>query len=210
MTLSTTERSTIQRAKLRAVTDRAVLHDILDRNLVCHLGVLVDGAPRVLPTGYGRDGDTLYLHGSSGARSLRTDGEVCVTVTECNGVVYARSVFHFSLNYASAVVHGTPQVVTGDRKLHGLRVVTEHLAPGSWDYARPPTAKELAKTTVLAIDLAEASVKVRDGDPADDEPDLDLPVWAGVLPIGRGFTAPRPSADLRTAIPVPAHIAERS
>lgn len=209
MTLSPTARSTVQRGKKRAVHDRAVLYELLARNLVCHIGVVAEGAPRVLPTGYGREGDTLYLHGSSGAHSLRNLEPVCVAVTELNGIVYARSVFHFSVNYASAVIHAVPRALEGRRKLEALRVITEHLAPGSWDYARAPSKKELAQTTVLAVDLAEASVKLRDDDPGDEVEDLDSPVWAGVLPVEHRFTAPSPSGDLRADIPPPAHVNNR-
>src|ERR1700742_1084640 len=137
--LSPTPRTTVNRLRERAATDRAALDDVLDSALICHLGVLHDGAPIVLPTGYGRDGDTLYLHGSSGAKSLRP-GPVCVTVTIVDGIVYARSVFHHSMNYRSAVVLGTTRLVDDpEEKTRALEVVTEHLAPGSWDHARLPT-----------------------------------------------------------------------
>ena len=129
---------------------------MLDAGLVCHLGIVLGEAPVVLPTAYGRIGDTLYVHGSTGAATLRAaDGApVCVTVTHVDGVVYARSVFHHSMNYRSAVVHGRARRVTDDaERLAALRAVTEHVAPGSWDHARPPTRKELAATAVLALDL---------------------------------------------------------
>lgn len=209
MTLSPTPRSTIQRAKQRAATERAALYELLDRNLVCHIGFIADGAPRVLPTGYGRAGDTLYLHGSSGARNLREHGEICVTVTELNGIVYARALFHYSVNYGSAVIHGTPEHLDGEAKLEALHVITEHLAPGSWDYGRTPNKKELAQTAVMALDLREASVKLRTGGPSDDPEDLNLPIWAGVLPIEQGFAEPVPANDLTADIPVPEHISAR-
>ncbi|MGH3810851.1 MAG: pyridoxamine 5'-phosphate oxidase family protein, partial [Pseudonocardiaceae bacterium] len=169
MMLSRTLRSTPRRGRDRARHDPAELYALLDSALVCHLGLVLDGAPVVLPTGYGRDGDTLYLHGSSGAASLLAASQgapVCVTVTRLDGVVYARSMFHHSMNYASAVIHGTARKVTDSAELrHGLRTLVEHLAPGSWEYSRPPTRKELAATTVLALPLDEASVKVRTGPP---------------------------------------------
>lgn len=209
--LSPTDRSTIRRGKARAVTERSALHAILDAGLVCHLALVVDGAPRVLPTGYGRDGDTLYLHGSTGARSLREPGEVCVAVTLLDGVVYSRSVFDHSVNYRSAVIHGTPVEVTApEAKLHALRVLTEHLAPGSWDHARSPSAKELAATRVIALDLAEAAVKIRDGGPEDEPEDVAAnAAWAGVLPIGQSFGTPVPAADLRGDWDVPEHVRRR-
>jgi len=138
--LSTTPRTTLGRKKHRAVTDRSALHAVLDEGLICHLGIVRDGVPLVLPTGYGRDGDTLYLHGSTGAASLRTAAhglDVCVTVTLLDGIVYSRSVNNHSMNYRSAVILGQAKpVVDAEAKMHGLKVLTDHLAPGSWEHAR--------------------------------------------------------------------------
>ena len=211
--LSPTPRSTVRRSANRAQSDRAALDAVLDTGLVCHLAVVVDGAPRVIPTGYARDGDTLYVHGSTGAASLRAgEGvDVCLAVTLLDGIVYARSVFHFSANYRSAVVHGTAVPVTGDEaKLHALRVLTEHLAPGSWDYTRSPNKKELAQTAVLAIDLTEASVKVRTGGPKDEPDDvLAHTGWAGVLPLRQVWDAPVDADDLPAPVPAPDRITHR-
>ncbi|MFD0205033.1 MULTISPECIES: pyridoxamine 5'-phosphate oxidase family protein [Saccharothrix] len=214
MTLSPTDRSTIKRGRIRAVTEREALHAVLDAALVCHLAVVVDDAPLVLPTGYGRDGDTLYLHGSTGARSLReaaTGVPVCVGVTILDGVVYARSVFDNSMNYRAAVIHGTAVPVTDpDTKLHALRLLTEHLAPGSWDYARQPTPKELAATAVLSLDLAEASVKIRSGPPGDEPEDIAAnAVWAGVLPLRTVWGEPEPDPTLVGDWEVPPHVTGR-
>jgi uncharacterized protein len=210
--LSPTERSTIRRGAKRARTDRGELHATLDAGLVCHLALVVDGSPRVLPTGYGRRGDTLYLHGSTGARSLREAGEVCVSVTHVDGVVYSRSMMHHSINYRSAVIHGRIRHVEDPaERWEGLRVITEQLAPGSWDYARRPNKKELAATAVLALDLTEAAVKIRTGDPGDDAEDVEAnEAWAGVLPLHRSWGAPVPSADLIAELPVPEHVLRRS
>ncbi|MDQ2586213.1 pyridoxamine 5'-phosphate oxidase family protein [Saccharothrix yanglingensis] len=215
MTLSPTPRSTIRRGSNRAATDRADLHAVLDAALVCHLAVVVDDAPLVLPTGYGRDGDTLYLHGSTGARSLREAARgvpVCVAVTLLDGVVYARSVFDHSMNYRAAVVHGTAVPVTDpDAKAHALRVLTEHIAPGSWDYARQPTPKELAATSVLALDLAEASVKIRSGPPGDEEDDVAANArWAGVLPLRTSWGAAESDPALVGDWDVPPHVVNRT
>ncbi|HWG13257.1 MAG TPA: pyridoxamine 5'-phosphate oxidase family protein [Streptosporangiaceae bacterium] len=207
--LSATGRTRLRRHKERGRTDRADLYAVLDAGLICHLGVAVDGAPRVLPTTYARDGGTLYLHGSSANAGFgAADGrEVCVTVTHFDGLVLARSVFSHSVNYRSAIVLGTA-VVVRDRaeREHALRAIVEHLVPGQWDAARGPTAKELAATSVLALPLAEASVKVRTGGPADEPEDLDLDVWAGVLPATVTFGAPVPDPALRQDITVPGHI----
>ncbi|MEU3015899.1 pyridoxamine 5'-phosphate oxidase family protein [Nocardiopsis sp. NPDC007018] len=208
--LSTTERTRLNRAKHKTRTDRAELYALLDEGLVCHMGLVVDGSPRVIPTGYGRIDDTLYLHGSTGARSLRTEGEVCVTVTLLDGIVLARSSFHHSMNHRSAMIFGTPCVVTDEReRWDALRAITEHLAPGRWDAARRPDAKEMAATRVLALPLAEASVKVRTGPPGDDEEDYDLPIWAGVQPVRTVFDPPVADPALRHDLPVPEHVLAR-
>ncbi|NDU73851.1 pyridoxamine 5'-phosphate oxidase family protein [Actinomadura sp. DSM 109109] len=210
--LSSTARTRLGRVPERAGTDRSALYEILDDGMICHLGLVVDGSPRVLPTGYGRLGDTLYLHGSSGASSLRAgpSQDVCVTVTHLDGLVLARSLFHHSLNYRSAVVYGTPRLVDDpEEKLAGLRAITEQLTPGQWDVARHPTRRELAGVSVLALSLDEASVKVRQGPPGDEEEDYALDVWAGVVPVTRTFGPPVPDPLLRPGIPVPAHVARR-
>jgi uncharacterized protein len=207
--LSTTERTTLHRLSERGRADRADLYAILDAGLVCHLGVIVDGYPLVLPTGYGRAGDTLYLHGSSGNRALRAaDGqEICVTVTHLDGLVCARSVFNHSMNYRSAAIFGTARTVTGDEeRLEALRVVTEQLVPGRWEHARQPTRKELAATAVLELSLAEASVKVRTGGPHDEPEDYELDVWAGVLPAQLTFGVAESDPELRTGVEIPDHI----
>ena len=169
----------------------------------------------MVPTVYGRCGDTLYLHGSTGAATLRAaaaGAPVCVTVTHVDGVVYARSVFHHSMNYRSAVVHGRARLVTDDaERLAGLRAVTEHVAPGSWDHARPPTRKELAATALLALDLAEASLKVRTGPPGDDDEDVEAGGrWAGVVPLSAVFGTPQPCPLLPPDSTTPPHVAARS
>jgi nitroimidazol reductase NimA-like FMN-containing flavoprotein (pyridoxamine 5'-phosphate oxidase superfamily) len=199
--LSGTERTRIRRLPERAAEDRQALYDLLDAGRICHLGVIVNGSPRVIPTGYGRDGDTLYLHGSTGATSLQAD-EICVTVTHLDALVLARSLFHHSMNYRSAMIYGRPRTVTApEEKLAGLRAVVEQLTPGRWDVARHPTRKELAATTLLALPLTEASVKVRTGPPVDEEEDYALDVWAGELPLVSSFGTPVPDPLLRPDIP---------
>jgi nitroimidazol reductase NimA-like FMN-containing flavoprotein (pyridoxamine 5'-phosphate oxidase superfamily) len=207
--LSTTERTRLHRLRERGSTDRADLYAVLDAGLICHLGVIVDGAPVVLPTGYGRTGDTLHLHGSSANRALlAADGqEICVTVTHLDGLVCARSVFNHSMNYRSAVVFGTARLVTGDsERLAALEAVTEQLVPGQWAYARQPTRKELAATAVIELPLAEASVKIRTGGPHDDPEDCETGLWAGVLPARLVFGAVEPDPELRPGVSTPDHI----
>jgi hypothetical protein len=212
--LSPTPRSTVRRNAKRARSDRAELYDVLAAGLVGHLGIVLDGAPVVLPTGYGRHGDTLYLHGSTGAATLRAaaaGGPVCFTVTHVDGVVYARSAFHHSMNYRCAVVHGTARLVDDPaERLLGLEALTEHLAPGSWTATRQPDRRELAATALLALDLTEASVKVRTGPPGDDEADLSAPVWAGVLPLRTVVGTPEPCPLLPAGTPVPDRVLNRS
>ena len=208
--LSTTARTTLNRSSERSRTGRADLYSVLDAGLICHLGVVVNGSPMVVPTGYGRIGDTLYLHGSTGATSLRAGGEVCVTVTHLDGIVLARSAFHHSVNYRSAMIYGAARVVEDpDERMAGLRAITEQLAPGQWDVVRQPTRKEMAATSVVALSLAEASVKVRQGPPNDDDEDYAMPVWAGVLPLRVSWGTPEPDPVLPAETPVPAHIADR-
>jgi uncharacterized protein len=207
--LSSTDRTALGRHKERGRTDRADLYAVLDAGLICHLGVVSAGLPVVLPTAYGRDGDLLYLHGSSANRSLlAADGqEVCVTVTHLDGIVCARAVFSHSVNYRSAVVFGTARLVTGDaERLAGLRLITEHLVPGRWATVRPPTRKELAATAVLAVPLTEASVKIRTGPPADEPEDYALDVWAGVVPARLAFGPAEPDQALPPGTRVPPHI----
>lgn len=213
--LSSTARSTPHRTRHRTVTERTALYEVLDAGLIAHIGLVLDGSPVVLPTGYGRDGDTVYLHGSTGARSLRAASggtELCLTVTHVDGIVYGRSLMHHSMNYRSAVVHGTATAVTDtEHKRHGLRVLSEHLAPGSWDYARSVSAKEFAAVQVLALPLAEASVKIRATGPGDDVEDVQADaVWAGVLPLHTTFGVPVPAADLQSDFATPPHVTDRA
>jgi nitroimidazol reductase NimA-like FMN-containing flavoprotein (pyridoxamine 5'-phosphate oxidase superfamily) len=209
--LPVTERTRHRRLREQGSTDRRVLQDILEAGVICHLGVVVDGYPMVVPTVYGLAGDTFYLHGSVASRSLVSAPQttICVTVTHVDGLVLARSVFEHAVNYRSAMIYGTPRLVTDpEEKLAGLRSLTEHIVPGQWDYARRPNKKELAKTSLLALSLAEASVKIRTGPPEDgDSPDAALPVWAGVLPLAAAWQTPDPDPVLPAEIPLPPHIA---
>jgi nitroimidazol reductase NimA-like FMN-containing flavoprotein (pyridoxamine 5'-phosphate oxidase superfamily) len=208
--LPVTERTRHRRLREQGSTERGDLDAILSAGVICHLGVVMDGYPMVLPTVYGTSGDTLYLHGSVASRSLVSapQATICVTVTHVDGLVLARSVFEHAVNYRSAMIYGTPRLVTGEEKLAGLRCLAEHIVPGQWDYARRPNKKELAKTTLLALSLTEASVKIRTGPPDDgDSPDAALPVWAGVLPLAAAWQDPEPDPVLPPGIPLPPHIA---
>jgi len=208
--LSATPRTVLHRLRERGRLDRADLDAVLGAGLICHLGVVIDGAPVVLPTGYGRIGGQLYLHGSSANKALLAAAgtDVCVTITLLDGLVCARAVFHHSMNYRSAVIFGTARLVAdSEEKLAALKAVTDHLVPGRWDHARGPTRKELAATAVLALPLEEASVKVRAGGPKDDPEDYQTDFWAGVLPAALTFGPVVPDPELTREIPVPEHIA---
>jgi len=205
-----TERTQVRRLPKRAVYDREAIYRILDEGLVCHVGFVVDGQPVLIPTGYGRDGDTLYVHGSAASRMLRDLAkgvEVSIAVTLLDGLVLARSAFHHSMNYRSVVIFGTAAVVEDQTtKREALRAFTEHIAPGRWREVRPPTESELKATTVLAIPLKEMSAKVRTGPPLDDEEDYSLPVWAGVLPLELRSEQPMADSRLSASIEVPDYV----
>jgi uncharacterized protein len=205
-----TERTQVKRLPKRGKYERETVFAILDEGFVCHVGFAVDGQPYVIPTNYGRSGDTLYLHGSAASRMLRTLSEgvpVSVTVTHVDGLVLARSAFHHSVNYRSVVILGTARLVT-DRaeKMEALRVFTEHVMKGRWDDVRQPTEQELKATTVLALPLEEVSAKVRTGGPIDDEEDYALPVWAGVLPLETSIKEPVPDPQRKRDQPVPPYL----
>lgn len=185
--------------------DRETIYGILDAGFLCHVGFSIDGQPFVIPTGYGREGDRIYIHGSAASRMLKNldaGVPVCVTVTHLDGLVLARSAFHHSMNYRSAVVFGTARVVPDEEKEHALFVISEYILKGRWAEVRGPNAKEMKATLVLAIDIEEASAKVRTGPPGDDEEDYELPVWAGVLPVTQVYGPPIDDPLLREGIEV--------
>jgi hypothetical protein len=193
-------RTRINRLPEKAVTDRAVLHAVLDAALIAHVGVVDEAQPYVLPMACARDGDRLLLHGSTGSRLMRllaAGSPCCATVTLLDGLVFARSAFESSMHYRSAMVFGVASRLEGEHATDALRVLTEHLLPQRWDTLRPPTRKELAATSVLALPLDEWSVKVSDGPPDDPEEDLDAAVWAGVLPLRTITGEPVDAPDLR-------------
>jgi nitroimidazol reductase NimA-like FMN-containing flavoprotein (pyridoxamine 5'-phosphate oxidase superfamily) len=211
--LSATERTRHRRYRHLGRADRESLYAVLGAGLVAHLGVITGGWPMVIPTCYGFKPDTLYLHGSVASQSLNSAGtEVCVTITLAGGLVLARSVFEHTINYRSAVIYGRPRLVADPaEKLVGLRCITEHIAPGQWDYARQPSRKELAAVRLLALPLDEASVKIRTGPPDDGHSaDAALGLWAGELPLATTWQQPVPDPALPPGVPIPAHISSRA
>lgn len=193
------ERSELKRYPARGSHEPEAIHQILDEAFLAHVAFAVDGQPFVIPTLYGREGDTLYLHGSAASRMLKTLDEgvaACVNVAIVDGLVLARSGFHHSINYRSVVAFGVARKIADEeRKVAALRVITEHVIPARWDTIRPPTEKELKATAVLEFSIEEASAKTRSGPPLDDEEDYAAPVWAGVLPLH--LAAGEPLADPR-------------
>lgn len=180
-------RTRVTRLPKRAVYDKAQVHAILDEGFFCHVGFTVEQQPYVIPTGYVRADEKLYIHGSAASRMLRTldqGVQVCVTVTLVDGLVLARSSFHHSVNYRSVVVLGTAHLVLDrEEKIDALRRFTNHIVPGRWDEARVPTDQELKATSVLVLPMEEVSAKMRSGPPIDDEEDYEIPIWAGVVPV---------------------------
>jgi nitroimidazol reductase NimA-like FMN-containing flavoprotein (pyridoxamine 5'-phosphate oxidase superfamily) len=209
-----TERTVPTRSAQKASYDKELVHAILDEGYVCHLGFVRDGAPVVLPTLYGRVGETLYVHGSTGSRPLRMAGQadpglpVCLTVTHVDGLVLARSAFHHSINYRSAVVHGLAYDVTDpEEKRAALDALVDHVVPGRAADSRPANKKELAATAVIRLDLNEVSAKTRTGGVNEEPEDLTLPHWAGVVPLRKGYDTPIPEADLLPGTELPDYLA---
>ena len=205
-----TERTQVKRLPDRGKYDTETVHKILDAGFVCHVGFVVEGQPFVIPTNYGRVGDTLYLHGSSASRMLKTltgGIPVCVTVTLVDGLVLARSAFHHSVNYRSVMILGKAALVDKpEEKISALEAFTEHVMRGRWKDIRPPTDLEMKATTVLSLPLAEVSAKVRTGPPKDDAEDYALPIWAGVLPLPIVPGTPIPDPKLNAGLEPPENV----
>jgi len=205
-----TERTRVKRLPARGNYDRETIYSILDEAFICHVGFVADGQPFVIPTGFARIGDDLYIHGSSASRMLRDLAkgvEVCVTVTLIDGLLLARSAFHHSMNYRSVVILGTAELVDdADEKYKALEAFTEHIIPGRWAEVRWPTELELKATSVLKLPITEASAKIRTGDPKDDEEDYTMDVWAGVLPMNLSKGEPVADTRLADGIPVPDYV----
>ena len=208
-----TTRTVPTRYRERARYDHATVHGILDEALICHVGFVGANGPVVLPTTHARLGETLYLHGSTGSGPMlaagSTDGlPVCVTATLVDGLVFARSAMHHSMEYRSVVAVGNARLVQDrDEKLRAFAALLDQVAPGLSINSRSPNARELAATAVLALDLVEVSAKVRTGGPVDDPEDTELPYWAGVVPLTLQAGTPIAAGDLDPAIQLPAYLA---
>jgi uncharacterized protein len=205
-----TKRTRVYRKPGRGSYDRELVHAILDEALICHVGFVDDGQPYVIPTIHAREGETLYLHGANANRTFRVLAEgapCCLTATLVDELVLARAALHHSLNYRSVMVLGAAREVTDpEEKQRALRLVVEHIAAGRSEEVRGPSEVDLRSTKVLSMEIEEASAKVRTGPPIDDEPDKELPYWAGVLPLELGTGEPIAAPDLVGELPVPASV----
>jgi len=207
MTFPQTDRTKLKRLPKRGHFDRETVYGILDEGFICHVGFAVDGKPVVIPTGFARVEDKLYIHGSQASRMLRTLAggiDACVTVTLLDGLVLARSAFHHSMNYRSVVVFGRATLVEDpEEKMAALFALSEHIIRGRWNDVREPTDVEMKLTTVLCLPIEETSAKIRTGPPLDDEEDYSLPIWAGVVPFNLSAGEPIADPRLTEGIPIP-------
>ncbi len=206
-TYDKTHMNQVKRGPKRAIYDQSEIYGIIDSHMICHVGYVHEGTPITIPTGYGRIGNTLYLHGSMKNRMLLGIAKLeqaSVTITHLDGLVLARSVFHHSVNYRSAIIFGKPKLVTArDEKMKALEVITENFISGRWNEARHPNEKEFEATLVIAIPIDSASAKVRAEGVSDEKADLDLNIWAGVVPLEMIARDPISESDLKTGIAVP-------
>jgi nitroimidazol reductase NimA-like FMN-containing flavoprotein (pyridoxamine 5'-phosphate oxidase superfamily) len=209
-----TDRNRIKRLPTRGHYDRETIHRILDEALICHVGFVERKQPYVIPINFARVDDRIVLHGAKASRLLKhveAGHPICVEVTIVDGLVLARSVFHHSLNYRSVVVFGEGRLIEDEQeKLAALQAVTEHLIPGRWQEARLPNRKELNATSVVSINIDEASAKVRVGPPVDEDEDYVLPVWAGILPLQEMPLTPIRDELQSENIPLPEYVAQYS
>lgn len=204
-----TDKNRVRRVPNRGAYDKATIYPIVDAALICHVGLVQDGEPVVIPTLHARRDDEILLHGATTSRLIQyaaAGHPLCLTMTLVDGLVLARSVFHHSINYRSAVLFGSGQLVPDDQKLEYLAHFTEKLLPGRWDDVRAPNAAEFKATAVVAVTIESASAKVRTGPPKDDEEDYALPVWAGVLPTRQVFGDLVADPQLREGIAVPEYL----
>jgi hypothetical protein len=182
----------VRQLREKAEYDKETVHGILDSAMLAHVAFVQDGQPVVVPMLYGREGETLFLHGARKARVIRlleSTGTACLNVTHVDGLVFARSAFNSSMNYRSATVFGSTRLVEGEKeKLHALSVISECTMPGRWDELREPLVNEVKMTGIIALDIESASAKISTGMPEDEDEDYQIPVWAGVLPLESRFT----------------------
>ncbi len=200
------KRNKVKRVPDRGHYDHETVYAILDAGFLCHIGFVVNEQPFVIPTLYGREGNKIYIHGASTSRMIKNLEEgfpVSLTVTHVDGLVLARSAFHHSMNYRSAVIFGTAKLVAPEKKDNALFVISENVIAGRWAESRKPNSKELKATSVLEIEIDQASAKIRTGGPKDEKLDYELNIWAGVIPMTMTYSEPLPDDLLKVNIPLP-------
>lgn len=209
LSFAETDRNSVKRLAKRGSFDKATIYQILDSTFLCHVAFVSGEQPFVIPTIFARVDDAVYIHGSHISRMLKhieTGAKICVCVTLVDGLVLARSAFHHSINYRSAVLFGTGKLVAGNERLMALESISENILAGRWKDARKPNEKELNVTSVIRIDIEDASAKIREGGPIDDESDYDLPIWAGILPVSQIFGTPVSDDRLPDTIVPPTYL----
>ena len=203
----------VQRLSDREFSDRDAINEFLDNEFLAHVGFVESSTkePFVIPMGYARDGDRILLHGSTGSRmmmQIAAGTQICVTITRIDALIAARSTFNSSINYQSVMIFGTATVLKDEEKMAALEVISNGLIPGSWDYTRAITSKESAATMIVSLPLEKYSAKQRTGSSHDEDEDMKLPLWAGIIPVTRTFGTPI-AADYASDFPVPAHVLNR-
>jgi uncharacterized protein len=205
-----TGRSKVKTNAKRAVYDLETIYKILDDSFLCHIGFVIDNQPFVIPTCYGRENDKIFFHGSVGSRMLKhikAGNEICIAVSIVDGIVLARSAFHHSINYRSVIIFGKADEITDtNEKTNALKIISEHIVPGRWNDIRKPDKKELNVTSIFSFKIVEASAKIRAGGPVDDKKDMQLNIWAGVLPLKTVPGIPEKDPLLNDNIQLPGYI----
>ncbi len=205
-----TDLNTVRRLANRGHYDKSTIYPIIDEALICQVGFVIDGQPVIIPMIHARFEDTIFLHGAVNNRLLNHIGgghPLCIGVTLVDGIVFARSVFHHSMNYRSVTVFGKARVIeTDNEKLDALEAISNHIVRGRWEEARLPNQREMDTTTVVAVQIESASAKIRTGPPNDNPEDYDLPIWAGVLPLRESAHEPVQDPRLASGIAIPSYI----
>lgn len=205
-------KTTVKRSPKRGIYDKEIIYKILDNDFLCHVGIIHNGYPVVIPTFYGRKNDYIYIHGASVSRlitEIEKGIDICLSIASVQGIVLARSAFNHSANYESVVLFGKGELVSDEEKEETLKIISDHIIDGRWEEVREPSAKELKATKVIKIKIEEVSAKVRTGDPIDDKEDYGLDIWAGVIPIEKRIGQPIPDSKLRSEIETPKSVVNK-
>jgi len=209
MSKAKSDKSRVRRIPKRGHYDAETIYKVLDQTSVCNVSFIYEGYPVIIPTIFGRKEDTLYFHGATSSRMLNAiiaQEQICVAVTFMDGIILARSLFHSSMNYRSAIMFGKAEIISDEDKMEALKIISDQIVPGRWEDARLPNPKELKATSVMSMKIDEASTKIRTGPPGDDKADYDLDFWAGEIPRIVKYTAPLDDPLLKDGIPVPDYV----